>query len=112
MEGEKRRDVFGEDTSRRRRVHFKVEHNRSIPNDRSRKDTDRNGFGFTAHYTWTRWGGGGRIQLLFVNIQGSINLSPGQVWVSWGRGGHTGPYAAPNLLTLFTCASTYSTGRQ
>lgn len=40
----------------------------------------------------------GRIQLLFVNIQGSINLSPRQVWVIWGRGGHTGPYAAPKFM--------------
>lgn len=50
-----------------------------------------------------------RIQLLFVDTQGSINLSPGQVWVSWGRGDHTGPYPAPNLLTWLTSESTYGT---
>lgn len=63
---------------------------RSIPNDRSGRHTECVDSGSMLLYfndKW-RWGGGGGgewIQLLFANTQGSINLSPGQVWVSWGE---------------------------
>lgn len=48
-----------------------------IPNNRSRKDMDRNGLGFAGHYTWIGWGNGveGAIELVFLNSKISINMN-------------------------------------
>lgn len=86
----------------------------SIPNDRSRKHTDRNGFGFAGHYAWTRWGGGsGREDPAAVCEHPGLYKSESRAGV--GELGERGPqwllqYPAPHLPTLFT--PTYSTDRQ